>query len=136
MEIRFCKVKHKPPESYGDCIKACIDTILDRDDCPHSFCDSLTGEQSWKIIRDWMIPLGFAPFVTVLDEEYTLEDVFKFMEMNNPESVYILIGGTGSGDHAVVCKGNKMAHNPAWTYLPVNKPHSEGHWLIVVIGKI
>ncbi len=135
MTKRFCKVKHNPPESYGDCIKACIDTILDRDDSPHSF-NNRTGEECWKELRDWMKPLGFVPFVSTLPDDFTLDEVYQYMGMNNPDTTYMLMGGTGSGDHAIVCKGNKQYHNPAWSPLPLTQPHSNGYWLIVVMGKI
>src|SRR5688572_30366291 len=104
MQPRVCQVKHNPPESYGDCIRACIATILDRDDVPHTFTHE-NFEQCWNDLRIWLKPLGYAPFLSYFDNEFSLDEVLEFMRINNPDSVYMLMASAGGSDHCVVCEG-------------------------------
>lgn len=132
---RFCKTKHNPPESYGDCVKACIDTILDRDDTPHVF-DERNGEESWEELRKWLASIDYAPFITMFDPSLSLNEFFEEMKTNNPESVYMLLAQSAGSDHCIICQGGEIVHNPAWYKQPINGPHSIGAWITIVIGKI
>lgn len=133
---RFCKVKHEPPESYGDCMKACIDTILDRDDTPHVF-DDRPGEEAWSIMREWLASIGYSPFITCFPGELSLEEFFEQIKVNNPNAVFMLLARTNTGeDHAVICENAEVVHNPAWVRQPIERPHSMGVWVVVVLGKI
>lgn len=131
----ICKIKHNPPETYGDCIAACVGTILNRDDVPHTFT-SLNGEECWFFLREWLAPLGLAPFITSYPGDLSFDEFMEHMKVNNPDSFYILLAKSGGNDHAVVCKAGKVIHNPSWYPEKITGPHSLGEWIVVVLGKI
>lgn len=135
MKPIFNRVKHNPPETYGDCIRACIASILERDDVPHTF-DGRSPQEAWQAIRDYLKPLGFAPFFEDIDGDISLDELFHYMKINNPDSIYMLLAKSIDTDHCVVCQGDKIIHNPAWYSQPITGPHSLGVWIIIVIGKI
>lgn len=128
MQPRVCQVKHDPPRSYGDCIRACLATMLDRDDVPHVF-DGRENEQSWYDLRAWLKSIKRTLFIADL-----AENPFEFMGQNNPDIPYMLFCSSGNCDHAVVCEGNKVIHNPAWYKQKIDGPHSLGVWIVCIIG--
>lgn len=132
---RFCKVKHNPPETYGDCVKACIDTILNRDDTPHLFNGGVP-EEAWRELREWLKTLGYAPFLTGYDGSMSFDEFKEHMNENNPDSVYMLFAQTGDTDHCVIFKGGEKIHDPSWSARLITGPHSFGEWIVIVLGKI
>lgn len=129
MNPRICRVKENPPHSYGDCIRACIETILDRDDVPHFF-DGRPTEAAWRDLRFWLAE--HKKFIAV----FPTEDHAGLMKENNPDIPYILLHGTLRGDHAVVCKNGEKIHDPAWYRCGEMNPHSLGFYIIVIIGDL
>lgn len=132
-----CRVKHDPPNSYGDCVRACVATILDLDaeDVPHFYHDNPTGEVGMERMREWLRERGLAPFVTGYPPD-PLAEVLGYMNTVNPHVPYMLFGGTGDGDHVVVCIGGKIVHNPAWYGCSIIEPPSIGHWQVVVLVRL
>jgi len=127
MNPRICTVKHNPPHSYADCIRACIATLLDRDDVPHVF-DGRPAPDSWSELRAWLKSINRTLFLV------DVGDPWEYMELNNPGVAFMLLCSTGSGDHAVICRNGKVVHDPAWYKTEIKGPHSVGVWIVGVIG--
>ena len=127
MESRVCKVKHNHPETYGDCIAACLRTMTDDDQVPHVF-DSRPPEESWGELRAF-----FASKKKVLSL-FPIDDPFEFMEINNPGTTYMLLCSNKDGNHAVVCRDGIITHDPAWYKTEIRGPLQNGLWIAVVIG--
>jgi len=126
---RNCTVKDNPPESYGDCIRACIATILNRDDVPHVF-DGRPYLDAWRSLRDWLSIIGKTIAV------FPAADHKEFMTENNPGVPYILLHGTLRGDHAVLCRNGEKIHDPAWYRCGEMNPHSLGFYIICIVGDL
>ena len=127
MQPRICTVKHNPPESYGDCIRACIATMIDRDDVPHVF-DGRPPENAWAALRAYLKSIKLTLFVTDILEP------FEYMAINNPDIPYMLLCQSGGVNHAIVCRGGEVVHNPAWYKQAVSGPHSQGFYIVGIIG--
>lgn len=123
-----CQTIHNPPETYGDCIAACMRSMLDDPDVPHCFKGG-NPEDSWIELRKYIKEThgkNLAFFV--------LEDPWEFMEKTNPEVYYMLICRTVSGDHAVVCRNGKVVHDPAAVQREITGPSwSAGRWVLGVL---
>lgn len=137
MNPRICTVKHNPPESYGDCVRACIATLLDRDDVPHVFKGADIRQEknmmaAWAELRKWMAE--HKKFLAL----FPAEDHVDFMLSNNPDVPYILWCHTSDGnDHTVLCKNGKVIHDPAWYRSEIIGPLSTtGFYIIGIVGNL
>lgn len=126
----MCHSAHRPPERYGDCLRACVASILELDarEVPHFFerGDEAAGNE---LLHTWLSTHGYYPFVAQLPG--SLSDVFDFMR---PNGHYILMGRTDDGPHAVVCCGGAEVHNPHWFGSPLVGPLDNGFWTVLIIA--
>lgn len=126
MNPRNCSIKHNPPYSHGDCMRACLATLLDRDDVPHFF-DGRSFEMAWMDLRLWLSAqkktIAFFPSP---DHAETMSEVNSFVP-------YILMYSTGETDHAAIFRNGEKIHDPAWYTLATIKPHSIGFFIIIII---
>lgn len=132
MTPTHCRVKHDPANGqYGDCLRACIATILDLEpETMPNFAEP--PHETWlSRLRTWLATQGLSPMIFVTDS-----DPRDTMGEMNPTGAYVLFGGTGDGDHCVVCVGDKQVHNPAWYPTPIIGPMSNGLWQILVLGRV
>ncbi len=130
MKPRFCEVPHNPPWSFGDCIRACVATLIDRDDVPHVF-DIRPVRLSWITLRKYLKQHGKFIALFAIDQDHA-----RFMTDENADVPYILLGSTESGgDHAVIYRDGKSIHNPSGD-LPIVAPHSEGFYIIGIVGDL
>lgn len=130
MEPRMCMTIHNPPESYGDCIRACIATLTDDDKVPHVFSDKLSAEDSWHQLREYLKGKRKFLFLT------TVKDPFDEMAENNPNIPFMLICSTDKGNHAVICKNGEVVHNPAYYNSEIKgPPEGSEEWVIGIIGE-
>lgn len=139
MQPTHCRVPHDPPHSYGDCLRACIATIMDREPrcVPHFADNGVSGDEAMAAMRSWLITLGYAPFLAAWPGDIPLADLLDMMRILNPGSTYVLFGGTvGGADHCVVCQGGQVVHNPAWYGATVVGPLSNGTWQVLVVGRV
>lgn len=102
-------------------------------DVPHFADGGATGEELADRIRDWLALHRLAPFWVHYDPELTLAEILEMMGILNRNALYILYGNTGIGDHVVVCRGDKVIHNPMWAGSPLTGPGSHGFWTVLVI---
>lgn len=127
MNPRMCTIKHNPPHTYGDCVKACIATLIDRDDVPHVF-DDRPPIESWEQIRAYLKSIGYNLFA--MDTE---EDPRPYMAKNNPDVAYLLLCSNRDGNHAVVCVGEELVHDPNWYKTAIVGPTNAGVYFLMVI---
>ena len=125
----MCKVAHNPPHTYGDCISACIATLIDRDDVPHTY-DGVSAIKAWSDIRDYLKIQGKS-LVLFQDDQ-----PFESMAANNPGVPYILLCRTAHADHAVVCKNDVVIHDPSVIASEIVGAHSIGSYIVGVIGDL
>ena len=125
----ICQVKHDPPNSYGDCIRACVASLLDLPtlDVPHFVRDGAPGHVMQQRLREWLAPRGLVPMFSGFPASDTPDPVLEFMGAENPGVPYILF----SADHAVVCRGGEIIHNPAWVRTALVPPADM--WCIVTL---
>ncbi len=128
MNPRVCTIKHNPPHSYGDCIRACIGTMLDRDDVPHVF-DARPPEQAWVALRAWLATIKKSLFIFPAED-----DPREWMKENNPDVPYFLMCSSGGEDHMVIYINDKLYHNPSWYHYAIDGPLKNGFWVIGIIG--
>lgn len=140
MEIvnpRFCTVKNEPPHSYGDCIRACIGTILDRDDVPHCFDSRILkdGKEdgdlvvlAWGDLRAWLKTIKKSIAV------FPVEDHVEFMRSQNEGVPYVLLCGTHRGNHAVLCQNGNVIHDPAWIKSEIGLM-TQGYYIVCILGE-
>lgn len=139
MTPQFCMTQHNPPHSYGDCLRACVASVMDMrcEDVPHFADNDTDGDTAMREMREWMRTYEVAPFIVAYPGEITRAELMDMMQTINPDSVYILFGGvSGGGDHCVVCRGGSVVHNPAWAGSHIVGPLSGGTWQIMVVGRL
>lgn len=133
-----CRIKHAPPDQYGDCIRACIATVLDADAeaVPHFAHDNPSPDVLMQRIRDYLRPNGHTIFITQYPP-VPLDELLTVQATVNPDAVYLLFGGVdGGGDHVVVCRGGAVVHNPAWYHCSIVQPASHGMWQVLVVARL
>jgi len=138
VNYEHCRVKHDPPHTYGDCLRACVASVMELDytQVSHFMHDNPEPSVAMQRLRDWLAPFGEAPFIMHLPGE-PLELILDHMAQLNPTSVYLLFGGTrGGGGHVVVCKGGKIEWNPSWTDEPLIGPGAGDVWQVMVLGRV
>jgi hypothetical protein len=133
------QVKHNPPHSYGDCLRASIASILNIEPVqtvPHFFEDGCSGEVATARIREYVKTLGILPFVWHIDASVTQAEVLEFQAEVNPGVYYLLFGRDGNGgQHCVVCLDNKIIHNTAWHSTGLPSPDPVAGWGIMTFVK-
>lgn len=132
MQPVHCRTRHDPPHSYGDCVRACVASLLELppEDVPHVYHDNCDGPEGMRRMREWLRERGYGLFASNYDG-VPLSEMLSFMGELNPDVHYMLFGGTGDGgDHVVICHGDKIVHNPAWYGCSLVGPASTGYWQI------
>jgi len=139
-----CRTRHNPPKSYGDCLRACIASIMDLEPehVPHFADMGATGEEARASARRWLGLRGLTITAFALDGGETVEGVLDWMGANNPDSTWLLFGSTArygepssGGDHVVVCQGGSVVHDPAWVPTSIKRVGSCGYWEIWVVSR-
>lgn len=132
-----CRVKHDPDAgTYGDCVRACVASILDLDaeEVPHFYHDN-DPQTGMTRIRAFLNDIDLAPFFAHYDKSTPLREILQVMGQMNPNVHYILWGATNEGDHVVVAKDDKIVHNPSWYPTAIVKAPSYGMWSVMVIAR-
>ena len=138
MKPVICQVRHDPPQSYGDCARACVASILELppEKVPHWFANE-DGFEANKEMREWLSLKGYMLSYFALQSGMTLEAVLNYVDEWYGDIEFILLAETRSGgDHAVVCQSGKIIHDPAWYKTAIIGPHSSGMWIIMMLTKL
>jgi hypothetical protein len=108
--------RHEPPRNYGDCLSACVASILECDAVPHFMFDAAEPDIVRERLDAYLSEYhNLTTFNMAWSGEYTTrDDLLAIMEINNPGIYYILWGGTVADEpHAVVCCGGHVVHDPS-----------------------
>lgn len=106
---KMMAVKHSPPDSYGDCLRACIASIIECEPTaiPHP---GARGEDHWqdeiKKMDSWLAERGYWTFGIMLRNE----DLALYQDFAS--GYYILGGRSPRAPHFVVAKGREIVHDP------------------------
>src|SRR5690606_19121466 len=113
MTPQVCRVRHDPPHSYGDCIRACVASLLDMEceQVPHFYEDG-DGERGFERMRVWLAAHKRIPAYYVLDADMTFEQVAWSVGMY--ETNVMLYCSNDNGDHCIIVNRDGIAHDPAW----------------------
>ena len=143
MKYHHCQVKHDPENgTFGDCLRACIASILDIDDVhdvPHFFSDGCKAHVGYERLRSWLAVRNLAPFYVAFPAECTLSEVLNIVGGDINQGIrYLLFGrvSENSENHVVVCCGNDIEHDPAWAPERFTLPPTDCDWQIMVLCAI
>lgn len=133
-----CRVKDDPEKGIiGDCMRACVASILELEpeDVPHFVqLASANADEAFRLQNEWLAARKLSTFVVCYPGEISLDDLLA-IQGGNGSAYYILNGSTGEGDHAVVCRGGAIVHDPAWYRVPFVGPSVDsGMWIIYVLA--
>lgn len=109
----MCQVKHNPPESYGDCLRACVATVLSRTNAgstPHFYRDGRTAVQATVELADFLRCHHLVPVMKQLPNIVGVPDALEMIAEELPGVLYLLF----NDNHVVVCRDDKIIHNPSW----------------------
>lgn len=133
-----CLTRHNPPDTYGDCVRACIASMLElpATDVPHFYRDGCDAETGTQRMREYLATLGYCAFYVAYDGGSSLDELQRVMMQINPGITYMLFGSTEDCDHIVICRDGITLHDPAWVRVPIIGPSSNGFWGIMVLVKM
>lgn len=130
---------HRPEQGiYGDCERAAWATILDLDilDVPHFFEGGCSANEAVKRQRAFEATLGLYHITLPFCVDAGVEGVLAAMGYNNPNAEYLLVGQSRNGtNHTVVCRGDKIVHDPALDNSGIVGPCDDGWFWITIFLK-
>lgn len=140
MKYHHCRVKHDPEaNTFGDCLRACVASMLDVDDpldVPHFFSDNCDAETGYERLRLWLAARELAPFFVGLAGDMSFEEVLHTIGSGvNYRVVYVVFGRVSENheDHALVCRGTEIEHDPSWTPGRFTLPCAGCDWQVMLI---
>lgn len=88
------RAKHDPPYSFGDCYRAALASITERNDIPHFFGEEFgiePDDDDWlDKVRAWFSERDMTIISWRYDgKETPLHDVLTTMKMVNPDTYYL-----------------------------------------------
>lgn len=135
----FCQVMHNPPDTYGDCLRAAVASICNMEtinNIPH-FAHGGDGERANEQLKAFLLTRGLRPFyVGIPSDSATLGQVFEQQTLANADIDYLLFCQCGGADHVVICRNDRVIHNPSLSQSAITGPQSDGVWVIVVLVPI
>ena len=130
----FMNVKHNPPDSYGDCFRACVASLLEVNDVPLFYFDGPEPEVARERLRKYLRELhSLEPYLVGFSGDLKLAEMLAGVEHDNPGIKFMLICGIAEyGAHALVCGEGRVVHDPF--YWPVMHDYEpiEGIWTILL----
>lgn len=131
----MCTVRHDPPEGYGDCLRACIASLLNAPshEVPNFAEGGCDFETQITRLRGWLYDRHVHQggpsdvFLTHFPNSSSEAEVREHMAARNPNIWYLLF----SDNHVVVCINDKIDHDPAW-YRTTLTPPMEA-WTVLVL---
>jgi len=137
-------ISHKPHENkFGDCVRTVVACLLDCEnveEVPHFFergdATPELIEHGWQHFDVFLASKGLVPFTIYFPGEIPREDVLKSMAQSNPNIYYMLAGQSQNAGHIIICKDDKIVHDPSWLEISVVKPAANGFWVVMVFVPI
>lgn len=122
------KLTGRKCKKLTDCVSACINTLMDRDDCPHFFNGENDADTAWRLLREWMRGHGKDLFLAPYRD-----DPRELMQEANPAAHYMLIYDTHDDTHAAIFKDAERVFDPAWNSKPIKGGIDGKYWLVGVV---
>lgn len=137
MKPVICQVSHNPPVSHGDCVRACVASVLELvpDEVPHFFHDG-NGNLAFDRMREFLRARGLIAAYFPLSGELLLSDVLEFMKREYAGIHYLMFCSNRDGNHCVVGENDTIVHDPAWIKCEIIGPHSDGLWILIILAKL
>ena len=147
------KYKHDPDAGVvGDCFRACLASLLELplEQIPHFARESATAglESMMPLVEDWLAARGLYLFNFPVSPPFGYRDptreIVRRYGKRNPNIHYILSGATRpdadeTGDdrynHAVICHGGQIVHDPNDSKPGVVGPTNSGCYNIYVLTR-
>lgn len=133
----YSTVLHNPPHSYGDCFRACLASVLETQ-VPHVLHDNCDAFQQRKRIDQWLKPRGLA-FIEFPVTAQTPPEALKIANVLTQWTGihYLLSGETRKGTgHYVVCRKNKIVHNPTPAIKIVGPFAADVFWMGIIADRL
>lgn len=131
-----CRIKHDPPNSYGDCLRAVIASMFEVADpleVPHFLHDG-DDEAGQARFKAYLLSRGYRPYYQAIKCD-NVQNLFVMMREINTNIEYLLFCTCGGGDHVVLCMNDHVIHDPAWVKGTITGPPSnmDGCFIIVTL---
>lgn len=129
-----CRVKHDPPHSYGDCVRAAVASMLNKNTTeavPHFLHDNNAAELHTRV-NEYLRTQGLRKFTILFSGDSERAEVLQFMQVHNPDTYYMLFGQTATGHHVVVCCNDEIVHDPAMWSAAMQRPTADNLWIVWV----
>ena len=109
--------RHNPPDSHGDCLRACYASILDihyAKDVPH-FMDTGDTEKGLQAEREWLDENGLFNIPLKFNQDVEMQTVLDYMGNLMPGIYYMFSGRRKNKDynHVAVGLNDRIIHDPA-----------------------
>ncbi len=147
------KYKHDPDAGViGDCFRACLASLLELplEQVPHFALESRKAglESMMPLVKDWLAARGLYLFNFPVSPPLGYRDptgeIVRRYGKCNPNIYYILAGairpdveetGEDRYNHAVICHGGRIVHNPNDSKPDIVGPINSGSYLIFVLTR-
>jgi len=123
-------IEHNPPDSYGDCFRACIASILELPsfEVPHfallAHEENGSDEDMVALCRKWVAPLGLG-YIDIPLQSSSVDEMLRFCHRFAPGTHYVLTGQSKRGfGHCVIGYDDQIVFDPTYRDEP------DGHGLI------
>lgn len=117
MKPQWTEYQHNPPHSYGDCLRACIASLLEvpRALVPHFNIDGAHGPELWQRINSWLHnEHSLLMFGVGWTGDIELDTIVEVVSNNNPGIHFMVIGALSDGTpHCCIYRDGEMVHDPA-----------------------
>ena len=130
-------IKHDPANGvYGDCQRTAIACLLDKlpEDVPNFGVHFMDAEKFDAAMNDYLSSQGLAQFTVAYDGSVGIKAVLDAIGQMNGRHYYMLSGQSERGvNHVVVCRGNKIIHDPHPSSAGLNAPCDNGYFYVCVL---
>lgn len=134
-----CIVPHNPPFSHGDCLRACVASLLEQepDQVPH-FAKNGDGDEQHALLIDYLAKRQMVASVIPFGGEMTLGEVCRKVVDAYGSLKFILMCSTiRDVNHAVICSNGRVLHDPAKYKNEILKPVIEhNHWFVIILANV
>lgn len=133
--------KHNPPETYGDCHRAALASLLDLpiEQVPH-FMDGLSPDEgeAFETRQDEFLNSRGLDCIRFPVQAESLGETCYAANVWNPDKLFLLGGESKNGvGHTVVAGKDGVVHDPALDNSGIIGPMSDGcFWITYIVRKI
>lgn len=131
--------RHDPENGvYGDCGRTAIACLLDLhpSQVPHFYDGPCDPEQSMDAMKAWLAGRNITLLTFALSGELSLAEAMCCMENNQPDVWYIVVGRhteQADVDHVLICRGDRIVHDPHPDNCGITVPSVTGVWFIEIL---